>query len=531
MVKILTGPVVGMVTHHSVRLLLEVDTACKLTAVCTEAQNHDGSHITVQGIAFEARRPRAVTVDGLRSATEYMIEFVIDDSDVDSGGGVDDEGRPIMVHDEDMELENGAERVAQVATFGRKGEEHNDESNRISDSSPRSTSTSSWSHRIAIVSGNDQSKTDRTMWKMLSDRVHPNKMKALDIVIHTSGQVRGEEAFQEAKKLVADANEITEEQEKQIAEMYRELYRKNWNHEPIRRLLSTVSNLMMLGEMDICDGWGSQESHRSPESVDFKIAMAARRVYWEYQRQLWQDMPTDPEKLHESWGLSHEGYHCIFDALGVLFIDTVAANTFVHALDTNESEGFLTQKQIDESIKSKLSASSETFNDVSALMCVTATPIAFSPSDTNAFHPDDRTTLLASLNQWKSSEPSRNVLLISGSGPCGCHSIISYDGSAMDQLITSPICREMQKNNESIMDLNGKTQNIGSVTVTHRDICLEESLGVVDIFLSTDGKERTSISSFIIKQSTSSASSAVATNSSGWDIQAAADNQACCTIS
>ncbi len=103
-----------------------------------------------------------------------------------------------------------------------------------------------------------------------------------------------------------------------IQEIFREKYRLTWTQTSARKILATVSNLMICDDHEFLDDLGAKESHSDPASKDYFLAKCALRVYHEYQRQLW-----DPDILKKDpKSLSHEGYSLIFGKLGLIMTES-----------------------------------------------------------------------------------------------------------------------------------------------------------------------------------------------------------------
>jgi hypothetical protein len=65
---------------------------------------------------------------------------------------------------------------------------------------------------------------------------------------------------------------------------------ETWDQHDKRRILSRVQNLMMWDDHEIRNDWGTFAQDTDRESVVWRIAKCARRAYWQYQRQLWDDV-------------------------------------------------------------------------------------------------------------------------------------------------------------------------------------------------------------------------------------------------
>jgi phosphodiesterase/alkaline phosphatase D-like protein len=86
--------------------------------------------------------------------------------------------------------------------------------------------------------------------------------------------------------------------EEKVLKILRDQYRKTWAHPSTRRALANVPNQMMVDDHEIRDDWGWREEDWDPNTVkpDYFYGCCARRVYYEYQRQLRDDIDFNSAK-------------------------------------------------------------------------------------------------------------------------------------------------------------------------------------------------------------------------------------------
>ena len=47
---------------------------------------------------------------------------------------------------------------------------------------------------------------------------------------------------------------------------------------------------MLWDDHELRNDWGAFDKDRDPSTVNYQLGRAARRAYWYYQRQLWDDI-------------------------------------------------------------------------------------------------------------------------------------------------------------------------------------------------------------------------------------------------
>ena len=315
--RVLVGPVVGLVTESTARVLVEVDRdavvslhVCMLDELCP-----GGREVARVALRLRARRPAALAVDKLAAGTAFHICL----------GGVSRED-----------------------ALGRTGR--------------FSTVTAGRSLRVGGVAGNcigwGRPATEaggNCAWAALRDRVDHG---GLDLLVHCGGQVDLRPVFARCAAMLEQQSEVSAVAEVRVREELAAAYRAAWNEPKVRHVLSRVSNLMIWGEQD-CPTLPvrstlpprSEAEHREralvlaalagqgapPAPYPARLLVLARQVYREYQRQLWDaavrtasvlDSSPSPDvepALPSAAPSSDEVAECFFQrphpALGVLVLD------------------------------------------------------------------------------------------------------------------------------------------------------------------------------------------------------------------
>ena len=129
------------------------------------------------------------------------------------------------------------------------------------------------SPRIALLSCNGFTEVPEpgrrlAMWQRLATAIEAGEV---DLVIHAGDQVYADELVVEHEADGYDA----------LLDGYRRLYVAAWSEPEIARVLTSVPNIMMWDDHDICDGWGSNDNDQLPERAH--VFAAARRAFSEFQ--------------------------------------------------------------------------------------------------------------------------------------------------------------------------------------------------------------------------------------------------------
>lgn len=269
----------------------------------------------------------------------------------------------------------------------------------------------------------------------------------IDLILHLGDQIYGDSAFGKAMSILNGKSKGNKRQETQILELYRSLYRMTWNYPPTQGVLASTSNLMIWDDHEIRDGWGSQKCDYDKSSPEFYVGTLARKVFREYQRQLWDDIDVD-----EVPGSGYEHHFHTWGSIGVMFVDQRGGRSF----ERDAEKPYLGTKQWND-ISNALSTGG-LFSDVRALLVVTSVPLVYLSSgittkgsmidmvedlkDHWAYlpHRKEQIEMIRLLRRWKEASDDRNVLVIGGDVHVGGHtSIEHYDKEIFKQFITSPV--------------------------------------------------------------------------------------------
>jgi len=408
-VKVVVGPVVGKVTDTEARILLETEEEGMVKLVI-KAEGSD-TPLDIPPKTFQCFRPNAFAVDGLIPATKYMVSF-----------------------------ENIQNESAHRGSF---------------------TTLPADVTQLTVLSGSCDHLKNRgsvDMWtKILEEYVRPGKM---DMMIHNGDQVYADSAFKAGKKFWEE-NEASKSEEELIArttEFYAEIYRKTWNHPPCKEVLANTSNLMLWDDHELRNDWGAFDKDRDKSSVNYKLGLAARRAYWLYQRQLWDDM----DNLGEKEATVDKDGHCVLmpgNHIGIAFVDCRGGRSFYASVDGEKSERpFMSMPQWN--MMADALSPEGLYKDAKRLLivhtmpavlvgssCSAACPCIVGGKDKMGFgvYPQEQEDYLSLINDWvnvHAPSNSREVLLLGGDLHFSMQSVVtrkSDNKKVLRQVVTSAI--------------------------------------------------------------------------------------------
>lgn len=445
MARLVLGPVVGKVTSTSGRVLVEADR--KAQASIELVPHGDGERHSVS-LDLEGGIPQAASFQELNPNTHYDIVV----------HGLDDPYPGCL------------------RTFPERPERLN----------------------LAAVSCNflvRRGKTD--LWSDLLERyVRPGD---IDMLFHLGDQVYADETFQWAEAQLRGGRrrdgQPTARTQQRILERFRDLYRVTWTHPPTREVLARVPNLTMWDDHEIRNGWGSHPGDDDPESSQHQIALLARQVFREYQRQLWDDGATEASG-------ANEGHLHAWGEVGALFLDPRGPRSFA----PDPSRPYLGSEQW-QAVQDAL-APGGLFDDVKALLVATPLPIVFFGFGITNFgskiqddlrdhwayrgHRKEQVEMLRALRRWKETpDKKREIFALGGDLHVGGHSVLQHHGDTVfHQLITSPITNRPARRLELLLIrglLELQEELTESYRFEHSGFTCRRNFGVVLVRIPEEG--------------------------------------------
>eukprot|EP01056_Protomagalhaensia_sp_Gyna25_P004259 Protomagalhaensia_sp_Gyna_25__4258@NODE_387_length_3619_cov_99_504469_g297_i0_p1_GENE_NODE_387_length_3619_cov_99_504469_g297_i0NODE_387_length_3619_cov_99_504469_g297_i0_p1_ORF_typecomplete_len660_score118_58PhoD/PF09423_10/3e18Pecanex_C/PF05041_15/2_2Pecanex_C/PF05041_15/4_2e02_NODE_387_length_3619_cov_99_504469_g297_i0652044 len=395
------GPVIGMVTDTTSRILIEVSDSCDVKCFLTDKYG------VQHGCTRRCHRntPTVFALDELRANTYYKVTFNI--------------------------------RVPGLVKAGFK-------------TLPPGFNVSKHAARIAVVSTSDHASMrddishKNDLYKHLYEQA---KKGEIDYLFHLgnvafvdrgslpakkkgSGEQRELSAYEEAAAYCDGLHgELLAEAESRVCNIFRNVYRDTFSHPTLRHVLANVPNLMILNDreikMNLGDDTPDVQTHRT------YIEFCAYKVYNEYCRALFEDVPYQRTggSLSSAMKVGQAYHFHAFGDLGFVFLDTRAQRTLHRDYTSEENLAFLGQKQWSDI---DFALSSEGYlADCKVLVVSTTTPVAqcgeqaflknkksleLAGSFNTPAHTGEASLLLSMLFDWKAQKPGRReVVLLSGS--------------------------------------------------------------------------------------------------------------------
>jgi phosphodiesterase/alkaline phosphatase D-like protein len=286
----------------------------------------------------------------------------------------------------------------------------------------------------------------RDLWKDLATKITKpkNENERIRLIAHIGDQIYsddGHECYSNCLSLVQEKgrHNITPTDFDYMCEQYRNMYRSVWSMKNQRLAMANAMNICIGDDHDYADDWGSLPEHWNTKSNEYLVGCAARQVYWEYQRQLLENVPFDDQELltREFFNKS-EGYSLsIHPQVGMLMLDLRAGRSFIRSKDApllGNSQWNQIEKDFEEGGK---------FFDKKVLIIATPVPFVFLGTSTCSVltkisdylndlmdqwsykdHVPEQRKLLKLMEQWKSNDSERQILIIAGDAHFGWSSEI-----------------------------------------------------------------------------------------------------------
>eukprot|EP01069_Polyplicarium_translucidae_P000252 Polyplicarium_translucidae@DN1144_c0_g1_i1.p1 len=406
---VITGPVIGMVTENSARILIEMSHDANVKCTLT---SKTGNRLQLSK-NFKAKRPAAFTFDDLEPETQYKVGF-----NTPVPGLVKVGFRTLPAN---WDIQQRAANIAFVSC-----------------------------NKYKITRDEVSEGTD--LWKDIFKRASRGE---IDYLIHMGDNVyadtdlyaieNGERTLRGleddcrwhiAMEMLKDvpSNEWHLHFEK-ICEVFRAIYRETWNHPPTKHALANVPNLMILDDHDIRDDWGDRDVDRDPMSLDFFVGCCAYEVYNEYQRNLFEDY--EPALVaHDACRVGQAYHFHVFGDIGIMMVDSRASKSFHRNYDDPSKDndlpmlGHAQWKDIEMAF-----SPSGYFSTVRMLFVVTPMPICYVGEGPNmaaakvggtyfddlfgswaaSCHIPEASLLLSAIFDWRAKGPGhREVVICSG---------------------------------------------------------------------------------------------------------------------
>lgn len=448
--KIKTGPIIGKVTSTTARILVEFEHSGYVTMKLSSKKNNRSFLILENVLGLT---PMVFKFENLEPSTQYHVSV-------------------------STSIQDSLEEVH--SSFKTLTEKFDHDS----------------SLKIAIVSCNDihYVKTIPEKLNLWTDMAQKAEQGEIDYVLHIGDQLYldsddwyGKQTSAHAvAKLLYGGNYL--QNKEQIREIIRHEYRKNFNFKPTKVLLANAPNLMILDDHEIHNDFSRDPNFRTEGTWENFWSNQARYVYYQYQRQLREDI--DFKKYEETSGEFFS--ESIFDdKIGFFFMDhranrvwhnknsekndRISIDNIEPYLDNNQKEHFYN------SLKTK-------FKDTQFLFIVSTIPVFMVSKETNRYlaesnsedfkelwtydHSEDLIIFFNELRTWKNLKKNRELILIGGDMHFAFHSDILYKNETLfKQMTTSGIV--MNKNDFNSTEFIDSVMTLKQCIGQHLDYCIK----------------------------------------------------------
>jgi len=423
--ELLIGPIIGKVTDSTARILIEVDQCVRVAVVLTSASS---GKVKTKSHLLSARRPRVFQFSGLEINAKYFVTFRGVDCRVPSA----------------------------FTTF----------SGRIS---------KELSPKFVAISGNDFSLNEYKPSKddLWHDLAHRLSYGDLDYLLHLGGQVsltsKSQRSVSERVEAKYSSKPFEEwyESIEDIREVIRTEYRSTWTHPSTRKVLANVPNLMIAGEDEILQGFRGLENQAQVRAPwEFFWSQQARFVYYEYQRQLWENVNFDD--LSQNSDEYH--YHALGD-FGIFFLDTRLQSQWQE--EKNPALSSLSHRQWSD-LESAFSLKGR-FSKCKSILLLSSSPLFFTSKPQsreekrslqclrwhhNFLSVSQEKRLISILRGWKKIHKHSNITALCGGLCIGGRTEVHYQNNLLlNQLTVSSVSGLSAYTGRNLLQIIPKTTN------------------------------------------------------------------------
>jgi len=361
--------------------------------------------------------------------------------------------------------------------------------------------------KAAVVSCNDisrqQTKTkEQDLWGHLGTQARNH---ALDYVFHIGDQVYMDMALNnKTNYLYGECRKILEETPRDqwnlkravLINILRGQYYRTWTNPSEAFVLANVPNLMIGDDHEFRDDWGWSPDDSTPGSLDHFYGELVRQLYYEYQRQLREDIPWD-----NLASLRCEYHHHILNGVGVSFMEYRGCRSWFR--EANLEDTHIGQAQTD--WLRALYGPGGLFEQVNTALFITPLPLfVFSKlvSQVAFYKVDDvqeywsykaipqLVELLNLIRGWKERRAGRELLVVAGDIHLGGTTDIMYGGQKIfTQFVSSAInSHESSWIEKGIMDHLMKMGKLNDdYTFLHNKWTKKNNYGVIEVYSDYNG--------------------------------------------
>ena len=311
---------------------------------------------------------------------------------------------------------------------------------------------------VAVISCNEISMNferlkDGDLWIDLQHRVEKHEF---DYLFHIGDQCyqdmghlgeTNEDPYRICKFILdSTPKDLWEFKKPILLEVLRTKYRRTWSYYPIACTLANIPNTTILDDHEARDDWGFRPEDYTPGTFDHFYGQLARQVYYEYERQLREDIDWNNFQA-----LNSEYYDLVVHGVGISLIEYRACRTW--AREKALEETYLGENQT--AWVDSLYKKGGKFDNVAVALFMTPMPLIYlSPVMTRLFARKENDVhehwsfcsdkpmgeLLDKLRDWKERRSGRELTIVGGDVHLGGYTEIFHQGKPMfKQLTSSPI--------------------------------------------------------------------------------------------
>jgi hypothetical protein len=452
------GPIIGKVTDSTARILVEFKQQGQYTCVLTPAKG--GNSVQVTG-NFLASRAGVFKFANLAPSTKYNVTF-----------------NPQMT---------------QVPSSFTTISDKND--GRL---------------RVAVISCNESSvalskqgkKEDlwTNVYKQYQDDEIDYLLQIGDSVYMDWGGNISEKPWQKTEVLLKGVTaDKYNNYAGQVIELIKGEYRKTWQIPSIATTLANVPNITMGDDHEVKDDWGFKQDDWTPKTLSHFYGSMARCVYYEFQRQLREDV-----NLNDFSSIKEEYHHHVINGVGIYFLDYRGIRTW-HRDEKDLGKSQIGKRQTDH-LKQLLSKTGD-FGNLNNVIIVSTVPIVIFPKTmTKAIsakiddameqwtysNTKEQGQLLNIFKTWKDAKKGREMVLVGGDIHYGGMTEVRKGSVPVFKQLTASAMNNKEGFSKVAMDvlnfLQSKLHDLDNGwRMYHQDFIKENNYGLINFIPSKDG--------------------------------------------
>lgn len=348
---------------------------------------------------------------------------------------------------------------------------------------------------------------DSDLWRDLADRISRDE---IDYLVHIGDNVYNDtdycdiEKGKKIKESTADEDckwniarkwvqHLPPQQwhtaREQIREVFRSVYRETWTHSPAAFAFANCPSLMVFDDHEIRDDWGDRPGDKDQASLDWFLACECFYVVCEYQRTLYEDVNLQAQWGPQTWP-KQTFFFQTFGDVGVYMQDIRGCKTFHYNHQTDHQFPMLGAHQWGE-LDRALSPGGAFSN---CRMLIVAGPEPYAYATTKATmqgakviddmyghwmaekHVPELARFLHSIFRWRQQAPlgAREVVLLGGDVHEGGWTRIkhledadgvNYERDHVQQLTASAMSYHLRSGMQQIVSAG--TKNTGHLMASH----------------------------------------------------------------